>query len=523
MRHLTKPGDFQKKLEELARRRAIIDQGGGQSRIERQHKAGKWTARERIYTFFDPGTFIEIDAFVTHRAKEFGMDKVEAPGEGVVTGYGLVNGRPVCASSQDFTVIGGSLGEMHAKKIVKAMDLAATVGIPFVSFNDSGGARIQEGVDALSGYGDIFYRNVRNSGVIPQISVVLGPCAGGAVYSPALTDFVFMVSGISYMFITGPQVIRAVTGEEVSTEQLGGASVHSQISGNTHFVAPDEASCLRMVRELLSYLPANNQEDPPFEETSDEPFRTDLTLRDVVPVEPNKSYDMRLVIASLVDNGYFLESLKDFGSNIITAFARLNGRSVGIIASQPMVKAGCLDIDASDKAARFIRFCDAFNIPLVTLVDVPGYLPGVDQEHGGIIRHGAKLLYAYSEATVAKITVIVRKAYGGAYLAMCSRHLGADMVFAFPSAEIAVMGPEGAVNVVFRKEIQEADNPEEKRQQKIAEFRDVFANPYVAASRGYIDDIIDPMDLRPKLISALELTITKRAETLPKKHGNIPV
>lgn len=514
---------FEQKLRELAKRREDIMRGGGSARIERQHKAGKRTARERIDALFDPGTFVETDAFVTHRAKEFGMDKVVAPGEGVVTGYGLVNGRAVCVSSQDFTVIGGSLGEMHAAKIVKCMELAAKIGIPFVSLNDSGGARIQEGVDALKGYGDIFYRNVQCSGVIPQISVILGPCAGGAVYSPALTDFIFMVQGTANMFITGPQVIKAVTGEEVSVDQLGGAGVHAQISGNANFVASDEATCLELLRGLLGYLPSNNQEDPPEYDVTDDPARTEPALRDVVPAEPNRSYDMHDVINAVVDDGVFFEVSCDYAANILTGFARMNGKSVGIIASQPNVKAGCLDINASDKAARFVRFCDAFNIPLVTLTDVPGYLPGVDQEYGGIIRHGAKLLYAYSEATVPKVTVITRKAYGGAYIAMCSRHLGADMVFALPTAEIAVMGPEGAANVVFKNEIASAENPEERRKEKIQEFRDVFANPYVAASRGYIDDVIDPAEIRPKVIEALELLSTKKAESLFKKHGNMPV
>jgi acetyl-CoA carboxylase carboxyltransferase component len=514
---------FSEKLLDLMKRRETVEQGGGASRIERQHKAGKWTARERIAAFFDPGTFNEIDAFITHRAKEFGMDKVQAPGEGVVTGYGLVDGRPVCVASQDFTVIGGSLGEMHAAKIVKAMELAAKVGIPFVFLNDSGGARIQEGVDALRGYGDVFFRNVQYSGVIPQIAVILGPCAGGAVYSPALTDFCFMVQGIGNMFITGPQVIKAVTGEEVTMEQLGGAAVHSQISGNAHFVAPDEETCIAMVKSLLSYLPGNNQEDPPVFECTDDPSRVESALRDVVPPEQNRSYDMRNVIYPMVDNGEFLEVARDYATNIITGYARMNGRAVGIVASQPNVKAGCLDINASDKASRFVRVCDSFNIPLVTLVDVPGYLPGVDQEYGGIIRHGAKLLYAYAEATVPKVTVITRKSYGGAYIAMCSRHLGADMVYAFPTAEIAVMGPDGAANVVFRDEIAQAEDPEAKRKEKIKEFRDVFANPYVAASRGYIDDVIDPQDLRPKVIAALELLVSKKSEQMPRKHGNMPV
>ncbi len=514
---------LEEKLKELKTRRDKIKQGGGSARIERQHKRGKMTARERVAAFFDSGTFVEIDAFVTHRATAFGMEKVEAPGEGVVTGYGLVNGRAVCVASQDFTVIGGSLGEMHAEKICKCMDLAAKVGIPFVSLNDSGGARIQEGVDSLKGYGNIFYRNVKYSGVIPQISVILGPCAGGAVYSPALTDFVFMVEGTSNMFITGPQVIKAVTGEEVTVEQLGGALVHNQVSGVAQFMAPNEISCLEMVRTLLSYLPANNQEDPLYLDSDDEPGRCEPILREVVPVDPNKGYDMYDVIHPMVDNGTFFEVSKHFATNIITGFARFGGRVVGITASQPMSKAGCLDINASDKAARFVRLCDAFNVPLVTLVDVPGYLPGTDQEYGGIIRHGAKLLYAFSEATVPKVTVITRKAYGGAYIAMCSRHLGADMVFAFPHAEIAVMGPEGAANIVFRKEIGDAEDPVAKRKEKIQEFRDLFANPYVAASRGYIDGIIDPQEIRPTVIGALELMSTKKAESTPKKHGNIPL
>lgn len=514
---------FAEKLLNLKNRRDAVEQGGGAQRIERQHKSGKWTARERIATFFDPGTFNEIDAFVTHRAKEFGMDKVQAPGEGVVTGYGLVDGRAVCVASQDFTVIGGSLGEMHAAKIVKAMDLAAKVGIPFVFLNDSGGARIQEGVDALRGYGDVFFKNVQYSGVIPQIAVILGPCAGGAVYSPALTDFCFMVQGTASMMITGPQVIKAVTGEEVTMEQLGGAGVHSQISGNAHFVAPDEPTCIAMVKSLLSHLPGNNQEDPPVFETGDDPSRVEPALQSVVPAEQNRSYDMRNVIYPMVDNGEFLEVLRDYATNIITGYARMNGRAVGIVASQPNVKAGCLDINASDKASRFVRTCDAFNVPLVTLVDVPGYLPGVDQEYGGIIRHGAKLLYAYAEATVPKVTVITRKSYGGAYIAMCSRHLGADMVYAFPTAEIAVMGPDGAANVVFRDEIAKAPDPEAKRKEKIKEFSEVFANPYVAASRGYIDDVIDPQDLRPKVVAALELLVTKKSEQMPRKHGNMPV
>ncbi len=514
---------LEEKLKELRDRRRKVHEGGGAARIERQHKSGKMTARERLDALLDPGSFVEIDAFVTHRARDFGMDKVEAPGEGVVTGYGLIDSRAVGVAAQDFTVIGGSLGEMHASKIVKVMELCARMGIPFVSLNDSGGARIQEGVDALKGYGDIFFRNVQYSGVIPQISVIMGPCAGGAVYSPALTDFVFMVRGTANMFITGPQVIKAVTGEEVSVEDLGGASIHSQVSGVAHFVADDEKSCLEMVRALLSYLPANNQEDPPYVTPSDDPGRIEPGLCDVVPVDPNRPYNMYALIEPVVDRGSFFEVSRNYAPNIITGFARLNGHVVGIVASQPLEKAGCLDINASDKASRFVRFCDAFNIPLVTFADVPGYLPGVDQEYGGIIRHGAKLLYAYSEATVPKVTVIVRKAYGGAYIAMCSRHLGADLVFALPTAEIAVMGPEGAANIIFRDEIAKAPDPEAARQAKVKEFREVFANPYVAASRGYIDDVIEPEELRPKIIGALELCRTKSEARPVKKHGNMPV
>jgi acetyl-CoA carboxylase carboxyltransferase component len=511
------------KLKELAAKREQIRLGGGKERIERQHKGGKLTARERIEALLDPGTFVELDMFTSHRSRDFGMDKISAPGEGVVTGYGTINGRPVYLSSQDFTVIGGSLGEFHAQKICKAMDLARKTGAPFIAINDSGGARIQEGVDALKGYGEIFFRNTISSGVIPQISVILGPCAGGAVYSPALTDFIFMVSGIGNMFITGPQVIKAVTGEEVSTEDLGGALVHNQVSGVANFIADDENECFSNIKTLLSYLPSNNMEDPPVVRSDDDPGRLEPKLREVVPVDPNRPYDMHDVIEAMVDTGSFFEVHKLWATNIVVGFARLNGRTIGIIANNPQFMAGCLDINASDKASRFIRFCDAFNIPVITLMDVPGYLPGVNQEHGGIIRHGAKLLYAYSEATVPKITVIVRKAYGGAYIGMCSRHLGADVVYAFPTAEIAVMGPDGAANIIFRDEIAKSKDPESTRKERIAEFRDKFANPYVSAARGYVDDVIDPAELRPRLVAALEVTRTKVDTRPAKKHGNIPV
>lgn len=515
--------EMEKKIKGLKEKREKIESGGGEARIKKQHDKGKLTARERILKLLDEGSFVEIDAFVEHRCTEFGMEKVDAPGEGVVTGYGTVDGRLVYVFAQDFTVIGGSLGEMHAAKICKVMDMAVKMGAPLVGINDSGGARIQEGVDALKGYGNIFYRNTRASGVVPQLSVILGPCAGGAVYSPALTDFVFMVKGSSKMFITGPQVIKAVTGEEVSAEELGGAMAHNQNSGVAHFVSENEEECITQIRQLLSYIPSNNLEEAPLYETGDDPERVSSRLQEIVPTDPNKPYDVKEIIKEIVDNGEYIEVQPYYAQNIVTCFARLNGRSVGIIANQPKILAGCLDINASDKATRFIRFCDAFNIPLLTLSDVPGYLPGVSQEHGGIIRHGAKLLYAYSEATVPKITVILRKAYGGAYIAMCSRHLGADQVFAWPTAEIAVMGPQGAANIIFRKEIKEASNPMEKRKEKIQEYRDRFANPYKAAARGYIDDVIEPAVTRPRIINALEMLISKREELPSKKHGNIPV
>ncbi|HHW02771.1 MAG TPA: methylmalonyl-CoA carboxyltransferase [Thermoanaerobacterales bacterium] len=514
---------IEQKLKILEEKRKTVEQGGGEKRIKKQHESGKLTARERIQKLLDEESFVEIDAFVEHRCIQFDMTETKAPGEGVVTGYGTINGRLVFVFAQDFTVIGGSLGEMHAAKIVKVMDMAMKMGAPLIGLNDSGGARIQEGVDALKGYGEIFYRNTLASGVIPQISVILGPCAGGAVYSPALTDFIFMVSGTSKMFITGPQVIKAVTGEEVSPEDLGGARAHNQKSGVAHFMSQNEEECFDQIKKLLSYIPSNNLEDAPFKETEDSPVKILPELDNIVPVDPNKPYDMKEIIKMVVDEGDFFEVQALYAQNMITGFARLSGHSVGILANQPRVLAGCLDINASDKAARFIRFCDAFNIPLITFTDTPGYLPGVAQEHGGIIRHGAKLLYAYSEATVPKITVITRKAYGGAYIAMCSRHLGADQVFAWPTAEIAVMGPEGAANIIFKKEIEESNDPVAARNEKIEEYRDRFANPYQAAARGYVDDVIEPSTTRVKLISALEMLMSKRETRPAKKHGNIPV
>ncbi|MGI6519439.1 MAG: acyl-CoA carboxylase subunit beta [Bacillota bacterium] len=511
------------RLRELKAKREKVIQGGGPKRIERQHASGKLTARERIEQLLDPGSFSELDMFVEHRCQEFGMPEQELPGEGVVTGYGTIGGRKVFIFAQDFTVMGGSLGEMHAKKICKVMDLAVKAGAPVIGINDSGGARIQEGVDALSGYGQIFYRNTIASGVVPQISVIMGPCAGGAVYSPALTDFIFMVQGAN-MFITGPQVIKTVTGEEVSADELGGATTHNTVSGVAHFMYDTEDDCFQAIRKLISYLPANNLEDPPAQAVENM-SEADIIpeLRDIVPEESNRAYDMHDVITGFADDGDFFEVHQHYARNIIVGFARLGGRPIGIIANQPQIAAGCLDINASDKAARFIRFCDAFNIPIVNLVDVPGFLPGVNQETGGIIRHGAKLLYAYSEATVPKITLIVRKAYGGAYLAMCSRDLGADVVYAWPGAEIAVMGPDGAANIIFRKDIAAADDPEAARAEKIADYRSKFANPYAAARRGYVDDVIDPAETRRKLMDALDMLSTKRETRPPKKHGNIPV
>jgi len=512
-----------KKIEQLAKEREKVMQGGGAQRIAAHKEKGKLTARERIELLLDENSFVEIDTFVKHRAVDFGMDRRETPGEGVVVGYGTVDGRLIYVSSQDFTVLGGSLGEMHAKKICKVMDLAMQNGVPFVAINESSGARIQEGVDALAGYGDIFYRNTQASGYIPQISVIMGSCAGGAVYSPALTDFIFMTEGTSQMFITGPQVIKAVTGEEVTLEQLGGAAVHNQVSGVAHFYANSEEATLAQVRRLLSFLPDNNLDEVEWVETGDDQARQNDELLSIVPTDPNRPYDVHEVITSIVDNGDFMEVHASFAQNIVVGFARMNGRAVGIVANQPRVLAGSLDIDASDKASRFIRFCDAFNIPLVTLIDVPGYMPGLNQEYGGIIRHGAKMLYAYSEATVPKISLIMRKAYGGAFLAMCSKALGADTVYAWPTAEIAVMGPEGAANIIFRREIAAAEDPAKMRLEKIQEYRDKFANPYVAAGRGMVDDVIDPRDTRRMIINALEANATKRVHRLPKKHGNMPV
>lgn len=511
------------KLEELRKRRSKIEKGGGDKRIAAQHEKGKLTARERVNLLFDEGTFVEIDAYMQHRCVNFGMEKVDAPGEGVVTGYGQVDGRLVYTYAQDFTVVGGSLGEMHAKKICKVQDLALKMGAPIVAMNDSGGARIQEGVDALSGYGNIFYRNTISSGVIPQISAIMGPCAGGAVYSPALTDFIFMVDKTSQMFITGPQVIKTVTGEEVSAEALGGAMTHNKTSGVAHFISKNDAECIAEIRRLISFLPSNNMETPPQFDVEDDINKIIPELNEIVPENPNKPYDMKKVIELLADNGDFYEVQPYYAQNMITGFVRINGSTVGIIANQPKVLAGCLDINASDKAGRFIRTCDCFNIPVLNLVDVPGFLPGTSQEYGGIIRHGAKMLYAYSEATVPKITLIIRKAYGGAYIGMCNKELGADVVLAWPSAEIAVMGPEGAANIIFKNEIAESENPQATRAEKIEGYKAEFATPYKAAERGYVDDIIEPSATRPRLVDALNMLQSKRETRPPKKHGNLPV
>ncbi len=513
----------QAKIANLRRIREQARQGGGADRIAKQHAAGKLTARERLDQMLDKGSFREVDALVTHRASGFGVEKTRPYGDGVVTGYGTIDGRLVYVFSQDFTVFGGSLGEAHAEKICKVMDLAVKMGAPMIGLNDSGGARIQEGVVALGGYADVFLRNAMASGVIPQISVIMGPCAGGAVYSPAMTDFILMVKGTSHMFITGPDVIKAVTHEEVSFEQLGGAMTHNAISGVAHLAAENEEHCLKLVRRLLSFLPQNNMEDAPWVQPTDDPLRMDAQLDSIVPDDSAQAYDMRQVIRCVVDGGEYLEIQEHWARNITVGFARLNGHPVGIVGQNPLFLAGVLDIDASDKAARFVRFCDCFNIPLVTLEDVPGFLPGVAQEHGGIIRHGAKLLYSYCEATVPKITVITRKAYGGAYDVMSSKHVRGDVNYAWPQAEIAVMGSEGAVNIIFRKEIAEAPDPEAKRAELVAEYRDKFANPYIAAGRGYIDEVIEPRETRPRLIDALEMLQTKRDTNPPKKHGNMPV
>ncbi len=497
--------------------------GGGLERIEAQHKRGRLTARERLDLLLDKGSFRELDAFVTHRTGDFGLDKQKFLSDSVVTGWGTVNGRLVYVFSQDFTVFGGSLGEVHAEKICKIMDMAIKSGAPVIGLNDSGGARIQEGVVSLGGYADIFLRNTLASGVIPQISAIMGPCAGGAVYSPALTDFIFMVKDTSYMFVTGPDVVKSVTHEEVSFEGLGGASVHSTISGVCHSVAESEADCLYLIRKVLSYLPQNNMEDPPFMKTADDPLRTEAALDTLVPDNPNKPYDIKDVIRRVVDNGEFFEIHEHYAMNIVVGFARLGGHSVGVVANQPAVLAGVLDIDASEKAARFIRFCDCFNVPLITFEDVPGFLPGVKQEHGGIIRSGAKLLYAYCEATVPKLTVITRKAYGGAYDVMSSKHIRGDLNFAWPTAEIAVMGPDGAVSIIFRKELAEAADPAARKAELVKDYREKFANPYVAASRGYIDDVIEPHETRPRLINGLEMLENKRDSNPAKKHGNLPL
>jgi propionyl-CoA carboxylase beta chain len=507
-------------LEELRRQAEL---GGGEERIRAQHARGKLTARERLDFLLDEGSFVELDRFVMHRASGFGIENERYLGDGVVTGYGTILGRLVFVFSQDFTVFGGSLSEAHAEKICKVMDLALKNGAPIVGLNDSGGARIQEGVASLGGYAEIFLRNTLASGVVPQISAILGPCAGGAVYSPAITDFVYMVRGTSYMFVTGPNVVKTVTHEDVTMEELGGAQTHATKSGVAHFACDSEVECLQKIRQLFQYIPQNNMEEPPRRPTEDPFDRADEELLDVVPEVATKPYDMHEIVRRVVDDGEFYEVHADFAQNILCGFAHLGGHSVGIVANQPAVLAGVLDIDASVKAARFVRFCDAFNIPLVTFVDVPGFLPGVAQEHGGIIRHGAKLLYAYCEATVPKVTVIVRKAYGGAYDVMSSKHIRGDINYAWPTAEIAVMGPKGAVEILFRKEIAQAEDPEAFLAERVREYEERFANPYVAAARGYIDDVIDPRETRPRLISALDMLQTKRDRNPPRKHGNIPL
>lgn len=514
--------DIYEKINELYDRRREVELGGGDGKIDKQHEKGKLTARERIDLLVDEGSFVELNPFIEHRCSDFGLDGVQGPGDGVVTGYGKVNGNPIYLFSQDFTVFGGALGEMHAKKISHVMDLAVKNGAPFIGLNDSGGARIQEGVVSLDGYGHIFYRNSIYSGVIPQISVIMGPCAGGAVYSPAITDFVFMVDETSQMFITGPKVIETVTGEKISSEDLGGAKVHNSISGNAHFRGKTEEEVLQEVRRLLAYLPQNNEEKPPRLDVNEEDdYRANLT--DLIPFDAIRPYDVRTVINEIVDEGSFMEVQKEFAKNIVVGLARIKGEVVGLVCNQPKFMAGGLDIDSSDKASRFIRFCDSFNIPLITFEDVTGFFPGIKQEHGGIIRHGAKILYAYSEATVPKMTVILRKAYGGAYVALNSKSIGADLVFAWPNAEIAVMGPQGAANIIFAREIANSENPEELREQKIEEYREKFANPYVAASRGMVDDVIDPRETRIKLIQGLEMMRNKKEDRPKKKHGNIPL
>jgi acetyl-CoA/propionyl-CoA carboxylase carboxyl transferase subunit len=511
------------RIEQLRKRRRAALTPGGRDAAAKQHEKGKLTARERLDILMDQGSFVETDPLAVHRAHEFGMDRKRPPGDGVVTGFGTIDGRKVFVASQDFGVFGGSMGEVHAQKVCKVMDLAMQTGAPFIQINDSGGARIQEGAASLAGYGYIFERNVRASGVIPQISVIMGPCAGGAVYSPAITDFTFMVKETSHMFITGPDVIKTVTGEDVTFEELGGAMTHAGRSGVASFVGEDDEDVLQRVRYLLSFLPSNNLEDPPAYAATDDPDRHEEQLTHLVPNKASEPYDMHEVIRYVVDDGEFLEVFPFWAMNIVTGFARLDGRSVGVIANQPKVLAGTLDIDASEKASRFVRFCDAFNIPILTFVDVPGFLPGTQQEYGGIIRHGAKLLYAYAESTVPRMTVITRKAYGGAYLVMNSKHLRADVSFAWPTAEIAVMGAEGAVNVVFRKEIEKADDPSARKRQLIREYREKFSTPYAAAERGFIDDVIEPAETRSRLIKSLRMLSTKRESVPARKHGNIPL
>jgi len=511
------------RLDELRRRHAAAEAGGGSERRERQHKEGKLSARERIELLLDEGSFEELDKLVTHRCRDFGMDAQIVPGDGVVSCYGHVNGRLTYVFAQDFTVFGGSLSETNAQKVCKVMDLALKNGAPLVGLNDSGGARIQEGVGSLAGYADIFLRNTLSSGVVPQISAIMGPCAGGAVYSPAITDFIFMVDRTSYMFVTGPDVIKTVTHEDVTKELLGGSMTHNSVSGVGHFIAQDDSDCLRMIRDLLSYLPQNNRDDPPRRASKDPIDRMDAKLDSLVPADPSLPYDIKDIIHCVVDDGDFFEVQEHFAKNIVVGFARLDGRSVGMVANQPAHLAGCLDIDSSVKGARFVRFCDAFNIPLVTFEDVPGFLPGTGQEFGGIIRHGAKLLYAFAEATVPKITVITRKAYGGAYCVMGSKHLRTDVNFAYPTAEIAVMGAEGAVNIVYRRELAGATDSAQVRAEKTAEFRDRFANPFIAAERGFVDDVIEPRETRPRVIKALRM-LENKVDTMPrKKHGNIPL
>jgi len=512
-----------KNLEKLRQLNQQVEVGGGDERVQRQHGQGKLLARERLDTLLDRGSFVELDRLRTHTCTDFGMEQRKVPGDAVVTGYGTIDGRPAYVYAQDFTVFGGSLSGVVAEKICKIMDLALKNGAPIIGINDSGGARIQEGVVSLAGYGDIFLKNVLASGVVPQISAVMGPCAGGAVYSPAITDLIFMVKTNSCMFITGPDVIKAVTHEEVTKEELGGAETHNTKSGVAHFSAENEKQCLLMIRELMGFLPSNNQEDPPFHPTDDDPLRQDRRLRELVPDNPTRPYDMKELIGAVVDEGYFYEVQRDFAQNIIIGFARLGGRSLGIVANQPAHLAGCLDIDASVKAARFIRFCDCFNIPLVTFVDVPGFLPGTVQEYHGIIRHGAKLLYAYAEATVPKVTVITRKAYGGGYIVMSSKHLRSDINLVYPTGEIAVMGPEGAISIVFREALEKAQEPAKTREELVATYRETFANPFKVAELGYVDQVIYPEETRPALIRSLEMLKNKRDQNPPKKHGNIPL